>query len=64
MIEDIPKNVQIQMFYSMSDKCNRIIKQIKADEMSFEGSEWKTGMEINVEGKKYHFVLELTEVEE
>lgn len=64
MIEDIPKDVQIQMFYTMKRKCELIIEQIKKDELNLDGSEWKIGMEINVKDNKYHLVLELKEVYE
>jgi len=64
MIEDIPKDVQIQMFHTMKRKCELIIEKLEKDEMSLNGSEWKTGMEVNVGDRKYHFVLELTEVYE
>lgn len=64
MIEDIPKDVQIQMFYVMKRKCELIIEHIKKGELNLEGPEWKIGMEINVKDNKYHLVLTLKEVYE
>ena len=64
MIEDIPKDVQVQMFHTMKRKCELIIEQIKKDELNLDGSEWKIGLEINVKDNKYHLVLTLKEVYE
>lgn len=61
MIEDIPKDLQIEMFHTMKRYCENIIKQIESDEMGWDNPKW--GLEVELPDNKYHLVLELKEVE-
>ena len=57
MIEDIPKDIQIEMFQAMKRYCENIIKQIEVDEMSWDTPKW--GFEVELPDNKYQLVLEL-----